>query len=288
MTGRRLLSNEEAIQRGFKGSDFARRREILGETIAALKQANRYNYFHCLANENLERWRTTAETAKTALSLDVVSGDWGEVTYSLTRKYGKCFAVLNMANAYVPGGHYVEGTVAQEENMFRRTDCHFRINEAEYNSQLDKYYPEMTALLSAEKERVYLDTQNPRVCIRGPEDRKHKELGYHWLSEDKIFPFYELRAAALDLRDGSSFNPVEIRKRICAQLDTLRDQGIRHTVLGAFGCGAFRSPADQVALLYQKEIEARSDDFNVIVFAVFSAGYGPDNFTPFSKVFQSH
>ena len=40
---------------------------------------------------------------------------------------GTLFASLNMANAYGPGGGYTHGMVAQEENMFRRTDCHFSL-----------------------------------------------------------------------------------------------------------------------------------------------------------------
>jgi hypothetical protein len=50
----------------------------------------------------------------------------------------------------------VEGAVAQEENMFRRTDCHFRISEDEYDARLDRYLPEITRLLSAEDGLVIL------------------------------------------------------------------------------------------------------------------------------------
>ena len=49
------------------------------------------------------------------------------MTQKLTKVYGETFAVLNMANAYFPGGGYDEGMPAQEENMFRRTDCHFAV-----------------------------------------------------------------------------------------------------------------------------------------------------------------
>ena len=54
-------------------------------------------------------------------------GDWGDVALKYTKLYGEIFAVLNMANARVAGGGYIEGKSAQEENMFRRTDCHFSI-----------------------------------------------------------------------------------------------------------------------------------------------------------------
>jgi hypothetical protein len=63
------------------------------------------------------------------------------------------------------GGAYVEGATAQEENMLRRTDCHFRIDADEYDVTTDRYLPEMTRLLSAHDGMVYLDKDRPRVCI---------------------------------------------------------------------------------------------------------------------------
>jgi uncharacterized protein (TIGR02452 family) len=101
-----------------------------------------------------------------------------------------------------------------------------------------------------------------------------------------VFPFFELRAAAQDLRDGSNFDPNGARRRVSAQLETLRDHRIRHVVLGAFGCGAFRNPAHRVAQIYWEEITARSADFTVVAFAIFSAGYGPDNFMPFAEALR--
>jgi uncharacterized protein (TIGR02452 family) len=121
---------------------------------------------------------------------------------------------------------------------------------------------------------------------RRAEQRERADLGYAWLAQPAIFPFYELRAAATDLRDGSPFSAPEMRRRIAAQLDTLRAHGLRHAVLGAFGCGAFQNPAAQVATLYREEIARRTDDFTRIVFAVFHAGYGPDNFQPFAAAFR--
>jgi len=216
----------------------------------------------------------------------VIAGDWGEVTAELTREHGVCFAVLNMANAFVPGGAYVEGTAAQEENMFRRTDAHFRITDDLYDVSVDRYRPHLTALLSARDGRVFLDTTRPRVCIRGAEDRGRADLGYRWLADDEIFPFYELRAAAQDLRGGRAFDEAEARRRVAAQLDTMVAAGVRHAVLSAFGCGAFENPAARIAAIYRDELDARRDAFALVAFAIFAPGYGPDNHRPFAEVFR--
>jgi hypothetical protein len=130
----------------------------------------------------------------------------------MTKMYGQTFAALNMANAYGPGGGYADGCIAQEENIWRRSDCHFSID------QMEHYSAEESALLNGQNGRVYLDEKNPRVCVRGPEDRSSNDLGYKLLDKNEVFPFYELRAAAIDLRDKNNSELVveETRKRVRA------------------------------------------------------------------------
>jgi hypothetical protein len=218
------------------------------------------------------------------LRVEVLPRDWGEVARSVTEEFGECFAVLNMANAYIPGGAYIEGAAAQEENMFRRTDCHFSLSEQESDPIRDRYRPVMTELLEARCGRVYLDVHAPRICVRGPERSTDPDLGYRWLGAEEVFPFLELRAAAQDLRDGRPFDLTEARRRIAAQFDTLEEKGVQHVVFGAFGCGAFMNPADQIAALYRDEISTRANRFRVIAFAILDVGNGPDNFGPFQRV----
>ena len=108
-----------------------RRQQILLETLAKLEEASPTAHYHTLALRNLQRWAEQRDGAQThgpgaRCKVHVLPGDWGEVTHHLTSKYGVIFASLNMANAYGPGGGYTHGMVAQEENMFRRTDCHVR------------------------------------------------------------------------------------------------------------------------------------------------------------------
>lgn len=84
----------------------------------------------------------------------------------------------------------------------------------------------------------------------------------------------------------------ELRRRIKAQLDTLADAGARLIILGAWGCGAFLAPPALVAQLYQEEISRKVAEqpevsFKLIVFAIYHAGYGSDNFAPFQAAFES-
>jgi hypothetical protein len=288
MPGRRILSEDDYIdpRYGPNRSEMVRRRAVLRETLDRFATADPPDRYQLLAQVNLQRWHESRDKSFDSACVHVVSGDWGEVTHSMTKVHGCCFAALNMANAFVPGGAYVEGAPAQEENMFRRTDCHFFVGPEEYDAARDLYYPHTTSLLSAENGRVYLDSKHPRVCIRGPEDLSRSDLGYAWLPDNEVFPFFELRAAAQDLRDGSAFSESNARLRISAQLDTLVDHHVRHAVLGASGCGAFMNPAHRIAELYRQEIEKRKHCFAAIVFAIYTAGYGPDNFTPFRQVFN--
>lgn len=286
MPGKPLCSDAEAELQGFRGPAAQRRRDVLRETLRAFETHTPPDYYHRLAEANLARWSAAVEKQSSALLIDVVEGDWGEVARVFTQTHGVCFAVLNMANAYSPGGAYAEGAIAQEENMFRRTDCHFSLQPEQLDAGCEKYSEEMTQLISGRDLQVYLDVSRPRVCIRGAENRELPDLGYPWLTDTEVFPFYELRAAAQDLRSGGQFDLEDARRRIAAQLDTLRWYGIRYAILGASGCGAFGNPADQIARLYRKEIAKRANDFSVLAFAIFAAGYGPDNFTPFYEEFQ--
>ena len=98
------------------GSPHVRRQYVLLETLGALEQASATARYHELALRNLQRWAQQARSsppagetaAGGACAVLILPGDWGEVTLELTRRYGTLFASLNMANAYGPGGGYVE------------------------------------------------------------------------------------------------------------------------------------------------------------------------------------
>ena len=113
------LPQADRVHGGAEGQ----RQLILLETLKRFEEASADGLrYHRLARENLARWAAAVPPGPTSSCVvRVLPGDWGEVTHALTKQYGACFASLNMANAYGPGGGYTDGMVAQEENMFRRT-----------------------------------------------------------------------------------------------------------------------------------------------------------------------
>ena len=298
----RLLSSNREVVRGHC-EDLQARRNVLKDTLLALGTEKRRRYYHDLAKENLQRWNTEAagtESLGDAPNVQLHKGDWGAVTLELTRKYGQMFAVLNMANAYIAGGKYCEGSPAQEENMFRRTDCHFSVtigDSGAFDQAKDAYHEDFSELLNAKDGRVYFD-KKPRVCIRGGEktdkNAGEADIGYEWLDKKDIFPFLELRAAAIDRRQANDqLKPFDdemranTRKRIEAQLHTLRDNDVKYVVLSAFGCGKFENPTTEIAALYRSVISQLCKDFQVIAFAIFAPGYGrDDNFDMFEREFK--
>ena len=102
--------------------------------------------------------------------------------------------------------------------MFRRTNCHFA--DAGFDRAAGRYDRATSELIGGAAGRVLLDTARARVCVRGPEDRGAADLGYQWLAPADVFPFFELRSAAADLRGGRPFDREDCRRRVAAQVTT--------------------------------------------------------------------
>jgi hypothetical protein len=180
----------------------------------------------------------------------------GEVAQAMTMAHDTCCAVLNMAHPQVPGGACVEGAAAQEENLMRRTDAHFHLLDEHIEPASGRYRAEMTDLLTAGPGRVYLGGLPAGVRAR-PGGRLEGRPGLPLAGAAEMFPVFELRA-----------------------------HGIRHAVLGTFGCGAFGNPAEQVATIYRDEIAARAASFSAIDFAIRdtgAAGRGRGNVAAFAR-----
>ena len=341
-----FINSKEGIKLGN-----AYRTMIMAQTEFSLRNETFLESINDDANENFTRASRTPE-----LSIDsagkplilVFENDWGLVGEVLTFSFGKKFAILNMANAIAFGGGYSHGSKAQEENMFRRTTAVLHNEGTELVRTKDKivlkYTPKKTELINGLTGRVEL---NEGICFRDIEDHK-----YDFLPRKRIFPFFELRSAAEEIKfsvedkkneslfriaiadqdfidllhekyngmdDTAIYEVVfnssipidtdinqkcivlfgegnigmfrdiiyytipyylDLKKKITAQLETLKRNKIRHVVLSAFGCGAFRNPPHVVAECYKRVIGKYESDFDVIAFAII----GKDNYSAFRGI----
>jgi hypothetical protein len=209
-------------------------------------------------------------------------GDWGDVCSALTGKYKKTFAVLNMANAYQPGGGYWSGCAAQEENMWYRSDAHMLSGGNTYQ-KLPPYDPPLgeTAVIMPE----------PRVCFKGKEVRYPD--GSVCIMKSYVpclpFEFYELRSAGINskrIRGSFDFHRyrTSMTRRIENQFQALKCAGIRHVIFGAIGCGVFAQQENAtlisaiVCQIYQQMIRKYENDFDRMDFAIYHTGKSHNNF----------
>ena len=258
----------------------------------------RRNEFYTRANTNLESLKVKKPVNAKECQLYLSDEDSLSATKTATTTYGIIFACLNFANPIKPGGGYRNGRSPQEEDIFLRTDCHFSLGPRNQSDILfgpgkdgDYIYDEKkTALIQGITGRVYL-IDTPQICFRSNSD-----TNYSIYPNKEIFPFYELRAAALnfnpEIKPYVTFPNTSIEAiaqtelRIAAQLDTLIERGLRCVVLGAFGCGIFKNDPNIVANAYHKEITKRKTHFDVIVFAMAAKSKTEDNYLAFKLVFK--
>lgn len=201
-------------------------------------------------------------------------------------------AVVNFASFRVPGGGVRKGSRAQEENICRRTNLFksiFRFIDtlaSQYGLKLaKKQYP-----LPVEHGAIY----SPSISVFRESDDKN----YAFL--DKPFSIDVITIAALKdppldsnrhLNDwAKNITKGKIRTMLNLALYWQNDS----IVLGAFGCGAFANPPEDVAKLFKEVLEEPEyrDKFKKIVFAVLDDGnshreHNPrGNYLPFAETFN--
>eukprot|EP00668_Euglena_longa_P007892 GGOE01009497.1.p1 GENE.GGOE01009497.1~~GGOE01009497.1.p1 ORF type:complete len:367 (+),score=56.20 GGOE01009497.1:71-1171(+) len=187
------------------------------------------------------------------LSISVRNGDCLEVAEAL-QKEGMNPVVMNMACARSPGGGFMTGAGAQEENLFRRSD---------YASHLLKaFYP-------IDQQVVY--TANIKVF------RSSEASGYALLP--RPFPVSFIAVAAdhkprliRDARGQQRLND-DSAKALKRKLQTFcaaaAKLGHISLVLSALGCGAFCNPPEHVAEIFADVLAEYGAPFCHVVFAIF-------------------
>ena len=160
-------------------------------------------------------------------------------------------AALNFANAYHPGGGYLNGARAQEEDL-----C--RLMPTLYSSLKRLKYPM--------KEPTCFFTQAWLARTAGSYSLDGPPVLVNILSA--AMP--DLGSWHNKLTAGDRKWDATVRLRMRAVLHAAREEKCETIVLGAFGCGAFANPPEMVAKIFAEVLA--SDEFrgafSTVVFAI--------------------
>lgn len=196
----------------------------------------------------------------------------GETTASAGRRLSRTgnVAVLNFASAKHPGGGWLSGAQAQEEDLTR---C-----SALYPCLLSrpKYYEDNVQ----HGHYFYTDgiIYSPEVPFFRSDDTK--EL----LAEPFGLSVITCPAPNLSVNLGSR-DGVEavLEQRIRKILNVASHHGHETLVLGAFGCGVFGNDPAMVASIFKKELSKYS--FRRVCFAIYDTRPGQPAFKEFENTF---
>jgi uncharacterized protein (TIGR02452 family) len=161
-------------------------------------------------------------------------------------------AALNFADDTAAGGSVDVGSGAQEESLWRRTNL--------CSTQLQSFYP-----LRGEEGAVEGLYTHAVTVFKSPEADGCKDLAEPWqiaVVSVPAIPYPFLERGRMGTADTALF-----RKKIELILQIAHGQGHDSLVLGAFGCGAWRGPPQQIAELFREVLREWNGVFREVVFA---------------------
>lgn len=173
--------------------------------------------------------------------------------------------VMNLASRTHYGGGYQNGALAQEEELFRKTDYSLHSGKELYPIQKDSFIctPYVTVVKDENYNRLPLKDLFMVDMIAISAINKPKLVNNHLSKEDYEYTQMLIR------------NTFEFAVH----------HGYKHLVLGALGCGVFKNPPTDIANIYKQIIKEYNGWFETISFAVLSNR--DPNYTIFSSIIKS-
>ena len=239
--------------------------------------------------DELARWRETLRQPENgfrrslnrrAAQIEVTPESTQQAAYRLIVKEGVGDVVLlNFASAKNAGGGFLNGAKAQEEDLCRSSGL--------YLCQLEQ--PDYYAANRAEKSMLYTDhiIYSPRVpFFRVSGDGLLNECFY-----PSVITAPAPNAGVFLQREphGAAALAQTLQRRADYVLAVAKDQAQKNLVLGAWGCGVFRNPPEQVAAAFAQSLRQPefADCFERIVFAIYDRSPGKAVFKAFAAQFQA-
>lgn len=189
----------------------------------------------------------------------------------------KEIGILNLANDKRRGGGFIEGSLAQEETLFRRTNLPCLVPESVY--PFSRQGNNATVLYVSPVSVYRMDELNSFIPLNP------------LFQVSCVFAAAQNKPPLVTLANGqrkykNTNDEKFIRDVIEKVFYVFAKNGQKNLVLGAIGCGAFDNPANVVARIFREQVEKYKHVFETIVFAVFIVNEkDKENFKIFSDTF---
>lgn len=206
--------------------------------------------------------------------IEVVFDDTADIGYKLLNE-GYDPVILNMASHRRPGGGWRKGACAQEESLFYRSTYYLALEDPmKLNPKSSSYYPLNNFSV------IY----TPNVHFF----RARQLDGYSILSEKERCFLPCIASAALanpELNNGKYFN--QDRDIMVEKIKGIFKVALKHShdaiVVGAYGCGAFKNPPEEVAKIFKEVLQEYKKYFKHIAFAILDYR-GSNNYEIFKEI----
>jgi uncharacterized protein (TIGR02452 family) len=199
-------------------------------------------------------------------------GVTNESTLAAARRLGPGAAALVFASARSPGGGFLTGARAQEEDIARASALHACLETVP-----DFYQHHRTRSDLRYSDRVIY---SPDVPVFRDDHGALLDQTYRTALITAAAP--NLRAIARNQPDLASTVPTVIRHRAARVLEVAAAHGHRRLVLGAWGCGVFGNDPTGVAHAFNAALR-RIKLFDHVVFAVLDRAPGTPTHQAFTR-----
>ena len=188
--------------------------------------------------------------------------------------------VLDMACAEGPGGGVIGGCYGQEESLFRRSDLYY------HTFKFTKY----ATVFGIQKsdDQYPLDDNYGAVYVRNANIFRHAEpMGYKLMDKCRKLSFAVVPAIKDPVLIHNQLSETDTKITI-NKIRTIFRIALQNNhnaiVLGAFGCGIFHNPPEDIAKCFDIVINEKEfkNAFEKIVFAILEDNKS-GNFLPFKK-----
>jgi uncharacterized protein (TIGR02452 family) len=180
-------------------------------------------------------------------NIKIFNDDTLTITEQLYKETKSNVLVLNMASEYKAGGGVENGAMAQEEELFRRSNY--------FASLTQNFYP------IKDSEGIY--TKNVTIL---------KDVYYQPMSPFNC-SFVAIAGLRKPILKNGKYNLVDI-DIMSKKIDMIFKLSIinnhKNLVLGALGCGVFANPPEEVAEIFNNCCQKYQNNFDNIYFAIKS------------------